>query len=71
MRRSQMADMASSCWVESREGTGEMVKVRRGNTAEDCTATAAVAAVGALLTSSEAAVMRTAVAVAVVVGRCD
>ena len=63
-----MADMASSCWAESREGTGEMVKVRRGNTAEDYTATAAVAAVGALLTSSGAAVMST-VAV-VVVGRC-
>ena len=40
-----MADMTSSCWVESTEGTGEMVKVRRGNTAEDCTATAAVAVV--------------------------
>ena len=62
-----MADMASSCWVESREGTGERVRVRRGKTAEDCTATAAVAAVGALLTSSWAAVMSTAVAV---VDRC-
>ena len=63
-----MADMASSCWVESREGTGERVEVRRGNTAEDCTATAAVAAVGALLVSSGAAVVSN-VAVAVV-GRC-
>ena len=63
-----MADMASSCWVESREETGEMVKARRGNTAENCISTAAVAAVGALLTSSGAAVMST-VAV-VVVGRC-
>ena len=47
-----MADMASSCWAESTEGTGEMVKARRGKTAEDCTATAAVAAVEALLVSS-------------------
>ena len=62
-----MADMASSYWVESREGTGEMVlELRRLNTAEDCTATAAVAAVGALLISSWAAVMSNAV----VVGRC-
>ena len=63
-----MADMVSSCWVESREGTGERVEVRRGKTAEDCTATAAVAAVGALLVSSGAAVVSN-VAVAVV-GRC-
>ena len=61
-----MADMVSSCWVESREGTGERVEARRGNTAEDCTATAAVAAVGALLISSWAAGMSNAV----VVGRC-
>ena len=63
-----MADMVSSCWVESREGTGERVEVRRGKTAEDCTATAAVAAVVALLISSGAAVMSNAVVV--VVGRC-
>ena len=69
MKWSPRADMVDSCWAESREGTEGRMGARRGNTAEGYTGTAAVAAVGGLLTSSEAAVMRTAV-VAVVVGRC-
>ena len=70
MKWSPRADMVDSCWAESREETGGMMGKRRGNTVEGYTGTAAVAAVGGLLTSSEAAVIRTAVVAAVVVGRC-
>ena len=72
MKWSPRADRVDSCWVERREGTAGLMGARRENTEAGYTGTAAVAAVVAPLTSSVAAVRRTAVAVAVavVVGRC-
>ena len=72
MKWSPRADRVDSCWVERREGTAGLMGARRENTEAGYTGTAAVAAVEGQLTSSVAALMRTAVdvVVVVVVGRC-